>query len=95
MVQTPRPRKPSAKARANASKISKPEPKTYVPKKLINPSTLLAERTPEPLESFPPPVEVPVDVSNVKYIFTMSCMLSATSDNFNSGILEVPHQKAC
>jgi hypothetical protein len=79
MAQTPRPRKPSAKARANAAKISKPEPKTHVPKKFINPGTLVPEPTPEPLEPSPPPVEVPIDVSNVKYTLAMSCMLGATS----------------
>jgi hypothetical protein len=65
--------------RANASKISKPEPKTHVPKKFVNPDTPVAEPTPEPLESSPPPIEVPVDVSDVKYTLAMSCMLGATS----------------
>jgi hypothetical protein len=79
MAQTPRPRKPSAKARANASKISKPEPKTHVPKKFVSPDALVAEPTPELLESSPPPIEVPIDVSDVKYTLAMSCMLGATS----------------
>jgi hypothetical protein len=79
MAQTPRPRKPSAKARANASKISKPEPKTHVPKKFINPDALEAEPTPEPMESSPPPIEVPIDVSDIKYTLAISCMLGVTS----------------
>ena len=79
MAQTPRPRKPSAKARANASKILKPEPKTRVPKKFIDPNTIGNKLTPEPSESSPPPVGVLVDVSDVKYSLVMSCMLDATS----------------
>jgi hypothetical protein len=79
MAQTPRPRKPSAKARANASKISKPEPKTHVPKKFVSPDALVAESTPEPLESSPPPIEVPIDISDIKYTLAISCILGTTS----------------
>ena len=77
--QTPQPCKPSAKARANASKISKPEPKPRVSKKFINPDTIGKELTPEPPELSPSPIEIYVDVSDVKYTLSMSCMLGATT----------------
>ena len=71
----PRPRKPSAKARANSSKISKPEPKQRAPQKFVHPETI--DKEPTPVPSSPPasPIETSVDVSDVKYTLAMSCML--------------------
>jgi hypothetical protein len=79
MAQTPRPCKLSTKARANTSKILKSEPKTYVPKKFINPDALEAESTLEPIESSLLSIEVPIDVSDIKYTLAISCMLGITS----------------
>jgi hypothetical protein len=79
MTQTPRPRKPSAKAYTNTSKISKSESKTHVPKKFISPDILIAESTPELLESSPPSIEVSIDISDIKYILAISYILDIIS----------------
>jgi hypothetical protein len=76
--QTPRPRRPSAKARANAAKMSKSEPKPRVPKTFVDPEAIVVESSPEPSEPSPSPIERSVDVSDVKYTLAMSCMLGTT-----------------
>ena len=73
--QNLRPRKPSAKARANSSKISQSEPKPHASKKFIHPNDMDKEPMPEPSEPPLSPIEMSVDVSHVKYNLAMSCML--------------------
>jgi hypothetical protein len=79
MTQTPHPHKPNAKAYTNASKISKPESKTYVPKKFVSPDILITESTSELLESSPPSIEVSIDISDIKYTLAISYILGTTS----------------
>jgi hypothetical protein len=73
--QNPRPRKPSAKARANSSKISQSEPTRRASKKFVDPNDMDKEPTPEPSEPPLSPIEISDDVSDVKYNLAMSCML--------------------
>ena len=76
--QTPHSRKPSAKARTNASKKSNSESKPRVPIKFVNPDTIVVESTPAPSEPSPSPIEISVNVSDVKYTLAMSCTLGTT-----------------
>src|SRR5436190_20105397 len=78
-MKTSRNRAPSAKMCANTQKISKSALKRIKSNEFIDSDTLAKESTPAPPESSPPPVEQLENVSDIKYHFAISYMLSPIS----------------